>query len=659
MQIPIQGVLRDSAGLMPPDGQYPVTFALHSQSVGGAVLWSESWPPQPGSCSGDPGACVEVVGGVFDAMLGSHAELDTDLFGLPQLWLGTTVMGEPEMLPRRPLGSVPFAFHSGSAGVAGALACTGCIDAAALSPAAIDLVRDEAVSAATDAGFVTPTSPGFDWALGDAPGGQALVTKDADTLMGFAPNPSGTPLPGTVPVTGPDGRIPESLMPFEPGALVAPGERELLATLEAYGTTYFHIEGLGIDDGLAKHVKAGVSFGPGNGIVGSLGEAVGVGWWDDPERYAVYDDFAQSEIASARWSIELYDQGWWGSGAIDAAVVASNKAMGSTPELHLGESTKLASVVAVHNRGVFLRYRLVFNSSLYGSFTAHLTVAGVSIQHSFSPGATCSGCQCGADFPGAVLVVAKGEDLYDVYSNLALVAEDVYKPEGVFLYADTAYAAGSNWEQFGHVYLDDIRIARTSAVGEYLSCDDDNPCTDDYIGGPSEQDCSHPPNSVPCNDGTACTTGDTCSDTVCVGTSIPCVDDSPFTLNGVCDPQVGCLTEHCTVADYQFEADADGWSLGSDWIYEDGALVGSGNTLTASSPGDFSGPAEGVLLRFKCLGGDGLTLFPGGIDLPCTYDGEYEVREVDLNTTAFSIQLAHHGSGSVKIDWVQALEVCE
>ncbi|MEZ4265314.1 MAG: hypothetical protein R3F39_02960 [Myxococcota bacterium] len=69
--------------------------------------------------------------------------------------------------------------------------------------------------------------------------------------------------------------------------------------------------------------------------------------------------------------------------------------------------------------------------------------------------------------------------------------------------------------------------------------DDGNPCTTDLCdpaGG-----VQHVPNTLPCEDGTACTVGDVCAAGVCVpGAVLNCGDSNPCT-DDACDPAVGCV----------------------------------------------------------------------------------------------------------------------
>ncbi len=73
--------------------------------------------------------------------------------------------------------------------------------------------------------------------------------------------------------------------------------------------------------------------------------------------------------------------------------------------------------------------------------------------------------------------------------------------------------------------------------GISVSCDDDNPCTDDSCD-PSTG-CVNTPNTSPCDDGNACTTEDTCGGGTCQGTPVECSDGNPCTTD-TCDSHTGC-----------------------------------------------------------------------------------------------------------------------
>jgi subtilisin-like proprotein convertase family protein len=138
LQLPAQGVLRDNAGIPVLQGTFEMTFALYDSDDAEAPVWTETWPE------------VQVTGGTFRAMLGAETPLDSSIFAADGgLWLGVSVEGEPE-LPRRPLGSTPFARH---AGAADHLACTGCVAPDMLSEATRASLSADAVEAVEAAGF--------------------------------------------------------------------------------------------------------------------------------------------------------------------------------------------------------------------------------------------------------------------------------------------------------------------------------------------------------------------------------------------------------------------------------------------------------------------------------------------------------------------------
>ncbi len=81
--------------------------------------------------------------------------------------------------------------------------------------------------------------------------------------------------------------------------------------------------------------------------------------------------------------------------------------------------------------------------------------------------------------------------------------------------------------------------ASTGACGFVArDCDDRNPCTDDSCE--VSTGCVHSPNSVACDDGNSCTSGDTCSGGSCHGTAITCDDHNPCTTD-TCNPSTGCV----------------------------------------------------------------------------------------------------------------------
>jgi len=90
-------------------------------------------------------------------------------------------------------------------------------------------------------------------------------------------------------------------------------------------------------------------------------------------------------------------------------------------------------------------------------------------------------------------------------------------------------------------FLTTLWTASTSVAGSPCildsDCDDFNPCTRDVCS----RLCVHTPlNRIACNDSNQCTTNDTCTDGVCIGTPVNCPSDgNPCTINT-------CLLGQCT-----------------------------------------------------------------------------------------------------------------
>ena len=78
--------------------------------------------------------------------------------------------------------------------------------------------------------------------------------------------------------------------------------------------------------------------------------------------------------------------------------------------------------------------------------------------------------------------------------------------------------------------------------GPALSCDDDEPCTDDTCG---PEGCLNElaEDGAPCDDGDSCTVDDVCVGGICAGVPGPeCDDGDPCTDDG-CDPELACVSE--------------------------------------------------------------------------------------------------------------------
>jgi hypothetical protein len=93
-----QGVLKDAAGVVVPNGNYNVTFKLYDVQSSGTSLWTET-------------KTINVVGGIINTQLGSATQIPSATF-VAAAWLGITIGTGSELTPRITLSSVPYSFMS-------------------------------------------------------------------------------------------------------------------------------------------------------------------------------------------------------------------------------------------------------------------------------------------------------------------------------------------------------------------------------------------------------------------------------------------------------------------------------------------------------------------------------------------------------------------
>ena len=96
--ISYQGYLTTAAGT-PVNASVPMTIKLYNVPTAGVALYTET-------------QTVLVINGLFNALIGSVTTL-TLPFDVPY-WLGITVGADPEMTPRQPVASAPYAIRSAS-----------------------------------------------------------------------------------------------------------------------------------------------------------------------------------------------------------------------------------------------------------------------------------------------------------------------------------------------------------------------------------------------------------------------------------------------------------------------------------------------------------------------------------------------------------------
>lgn len=91
-----QGILKTGSGNPVPDAMYSITFGVYPVPAGGTLLWTETQN-------------VSTAGGLFTVILGQINPLPASVFSDPGRFLSIAVSPDPEMSPRTPLVTVPYA----------------------------------------------------------------------------------------------------------------------------------------------------------------------------------------------------------------------------------------------------------------------------------------------------------------------------------------------------------------------------------------------------------------------------------------------------------------------------------------------------------------------------------------------------------------------
>lgn len=116
----VQGTIQKSFGAAVDDGDYSLTFKLYTAETGGVPVWSETQD------------AVSIIGGVYSVVLGTVEPL-TAAFDQPY-YLGVTVDGGAELVPRARLTSSPYALSL--IGQDNIFPSTGAVGTGTASPAA-------------------------------------------------------------------------------------------------------------------------------------------------------------------------------------------------------------------------------------------------------------------------------------------------------------------------------------------------------------------------------------------------------------------------------------------------------------------------------------------------------------------------------------------
>jgi hypothetical protein len=97
--ITYQGVIVDASGVPIADGTHALTISLYESLIGGAAIFTES-------------STVLFVRGLFNTMIGSTNAIPASVAFDRPYFVGVSIDGGAELLPRTALGSVPYALRT-------------------------------------------------------------------------------------------------------------------------------------------------------------------------------------------------------------------------------------------------------------------------------------------------------------------------------------------------------------------------------------------------------------------------------------------------------------------------------------------------------------------------------------------------------------------
>jgi hypothetical protein len=173
-----QGRLFDST-MMPVMGMHSMVFSLYTVATNGSAVWTET-------------QMVTYTNGYYAAELGSTTMIPANIFTGRTLYLGIAIDANPEMTPREPVVSVPYAFTAENV--------LGDITPHSVSVGGMQVINANGQWVGPSSGLVGPTGPAGSAGTAGATG--ATGPAGSAGLTG-ATGPAGSA--GAVGATGPAG----------------------------------------------------------------------------------------------------------------------------------------------------------------------------------------------------------------------------------------------------------------------------------------------------------------------------------------------------------------------------------------------------------------------------------------------------------------------
>lgn len=106
-EISYQGKLTNASNVAVPDGNYNMIISIYTVASGGTPVWTAR-----GTVGAPTAKSVTVANGIFSTMLGETGDNPLNLDFSVSYWLGVSVNGDAEMIPRKKIGAASYAFNA-------------------------------------------------------------------------------------------------------------------------------------------------------------------------------------------------------------------------------------------------------------------------------------------------------------------------------------------------------------------------------------------------------------------------------------------------------------------------------------------------------------------------------------------------------------------
>ncbi|GMV42611.1 MAG: hypothetical protein AMXMBFR64_43270 [Myxococcales bacterium] len=139
-----------------------------------------------------------------------------------------------------------------------------------------------------------------------------------------------------------------------------------------------------------------------------------------------------------------------------------------------------------------------------------------------------------------------------------------------------------------------------------LSCDDGNPCTDDWCD--EAAGCKHANNAKECSDGSACTVGDVCLNGSCKSGGLLDCNDGNTCTSDACNPGAATPAVACTYVPLTGPTCSDGNACTKNDACSAGSCKGTADNCNDGNPctNDACDPAKGCVYTFNTSACDDL-----------------------------------------------------